>query len=161
MLGRVDARQLFRFSFHFGLFQALMPVVGWLAGRGLSQYIEAWDHWVAFVLLAAIGGKAIVDALGSKEEEAKVPDPTRGLSLVVLSIATSIDALAVGLSLALLKVSIWYPAVVIGVVTAGMTACAMLIGARVGQRFGVRIRILGGVILMGIGLKILVEHTLM
>ncbi len=161
MLGRVNGRQIFRFAFHFGLFQAGMPVIGWLAGRGLREYIESWDHWVAFALLALIGGKAIVDVFRGAEEDTSVPDPTRGLSLIVLSVATSIDALAVGLSLALLEVTIWYPAAVIGVITAGLTVCGMLLGARVGQRFGLRVRVLGGIILIGIGIKILVEHTLM
>ena len=161
MLGRVTGRQIFRFAFHFGLFQALMPVIGWLAGRGLSEYIESWDHWVAFTLLTLIGGKAIVDFFRGNDEEAKVPDPTRGLSLIVLSVATSIDALAVGLSLALLQVTIWYPSAIIGVVTAGLTVCGMLLGSRFGQRFGQQVRILGGVILIVIGIKILVEHTLM
>lgn len=159
MLGRVNGRQVFRFAFHFGLFQAAMPVIGWLAGRGLREYIESWDHWVAFVLLALIGGKAIADVLRGEEEDANVRDPTRGLSLIVLSVATSIDALAVGLSLALLHVTIWYPAAVIGVITAGLTVCGMLLGSRVGRRFGLRVRVLGGVILIGIGVKILIEHT--
>ena len=162
LLDRVDGRQVFRFAFHFGLFQAAMPVVGWLAGRGLRELIESWDHWVAFALLALVGGKAIVDAArGVENSDAHTSDPTRGLSLVVLSVATSIDALAVGLSLAMLEVVIWYPAAVIGVVTASLTVCGMLAGGRVGRRLGRRIRILGGVILLGIGVKILVEHTLM
>jgi manganese efflux pump family protein len=160
MLGRVNRRQVFRFAFHFGLFQALMPVIGWVAGRSLREYIENWDHWVAFGLLTLIGGKAIIDVIRPNDEEAKVVDPTRGLSLIVLSVATSIDALAVGLSLALLQVTILYPAAVIGVITAGLTVCGMLLGSRVGQHFGLRVRVLGGVILIGIGLKILVEHTL-
>jgi len=160
MLGHVNGRQVFRFAFHFGLFQAAMPVVGWLAGRGLQAYIESWDHWLAFVLLALIGGKAIVDVFRRDQDGAKVPDPTRGLSLIVLSVATSIDALAVGLSLALLQVTIWYPAAVIGVVTAGLTVCGMLLGSRVGQRFGLRVRVIGGVILIGIGLKILLGHMI-
>lgn len=161
MLERVNGRQIFRFAFHFGLFQAAMPIIGWLAGRGLREYIEAWDHWVAFILLTSIGGKAIFDVLQGEKEETNVADPTRGLSLIILSVATSIDALAVGLSLALLKVTIWYPAAMIGVVTAGLTVCGMLLGSRVGQRFGLRVQILGGIILISIGIKILVEHTLM
>jgi putative Mn2+ efflux pump MntP len=160
LLGRVTARQVFRFAFHFGLFQAAMPVLGWLAGRGLKEYIESWDHWVAFVLLAVIGSKAIFDAIKGEASEADVSDPTRGLSLVVLSIATSIDALAVGLSLAVLDVNIWYPCALIGIVTATLTVCGMFLGSRVGQRFGDRVRILGGLILLGIGVKILVEHTI-
>ncbi len=162
VLGRVSGRQVFRFAFHFGLFQAVMPIAGWVAGRGFSEYIESWDHWVAFVLLAAIGGNAIIGAVRGREDgQVEIADPTRGVSLVVLSVATSIDALSVGLSLALLDVTIWYPAVVIGVVTASMTICGMLLGARVGQRFGRRVRVLGGVILLAIGAKILVEHTLL
>ncbi len=162
MLGRVYGRQVFRFAFHFGLFQAVMPVVGWFAGHGLSEYIESWDHWVAFVLLALIGGKAIVDVFRDGDDtDGSGPDPTQGLSLIVLSVATSIDALAVGLSLALLQVTIWYPAAVIGVITAGLTVCGMLLGSRLGRRFGLRVRILGGGILIAIGFKILVEHTLM
>jgi len=161
LLGRVNGRQVFRFAFHFGLFQAAMPVVGWLAGRGLKEYIEAWDHWVAFGLLALIGGKAITDTIkGNGDGADRSPDPTRGLSLVLLSVATSIDALAVGLSLAVLDVDIWYPCVVIGLVTAALTVGGMFVGSRVGQRFGNRVRVVGGLILIGIGIKILVEHTL-
>jgi len=161
-LGRVNGRQVFRFAFHFGLFQAAMPVLGWFAGRGLSVYIETWDHWVAFALLTVIGGKGIYDVFrGDEEKNESTPDPTRGFSLIVLSVATSIDALAVGLSLAVLQVTIWYAAAVIGVVTAALTMCGMLLGSRVGQRFGLRVRALGGLILIGIGAKILAEHTLM
>lgn len=160
-LGRVSRRQVFRFAFHFALFQAVMPVMGWFAGRGLKEYIESWDHWVAFVLLGLIGGKAIVDVFREEDGDTDVSDPTRGFSLIALSVATSIDALAVGLSFAVLKVEIWYPALVIGVVTAALTVLGMLVGARLGRRFGLRVRVLGGVILIAIGIKILVEHTLM
>jgi manganese efflux pump family protein len=162
MLGRVNRRQIFRFTFHFGLFQAAMPVVGWFAGRGLREYIESWDHWVAFTLLGIIGGKAIVDTFRDSDQNDKTAtDPTRGSSLVLLSVATSIDALAVGLSLAALQVDIWYPAAMIGVITAAMTLAGMLLGARLGRRFGKRVRLFGGVLLIGIGIKILVEHTLL
>lgn len=162
MLGRVSGRQVFRFSFHFGLFQALMPVIGWLAGRGLSELIESWDHWIAFILLSVIGGKAIIDVIRGDDNDGKrAADPTRGMSLVVLSVATSIDALAVGLSLALLQVTIWYPAAVIGVVTTALTLSGMLLGSRIGQRFGQRVRVIGGLILISIGVKILVDHTIM
>jgi putative Mn2+ efflux pump MntP len=159
VLGRVDGRQVFRFAFHFGLFQAAMPVIGWLAGRGLREHIERWDHWVAFALLVFVGGKAIVDVFLEKDEEKKdVSDPTRGLSLIILSVATSIDAFAVGISLSLLQVTIWYPAAVIGLVTAILTVCGMLLGSQIGQRNGARVRVLGGLILIAIGVKILVEH---
>ena len=160
-IGQVNHRQIFRFSFHFGLFQAMMPVIGWLAGMGAARHLERWDHWIAFTLLAFVGGKAILGAL-RKEDDAKDPssanDPTRGLSLVMFSVATSIDALAVGLSLAALKVTIWTPAALIGIVTATLTVVGMLLGSRIGMHFGKRIEILGGLILIGIGAKILIGH---
>jgi len=157
----VTPRQVFRFAFHFGLFQAMMPLIGWAAGRSVSGYIQTWDHWIAFGLLSAIGGKAIYGALRADEDE-KPPasDPTRGWSLVLFSVATSIDALAVGLSLAVLDVVVWYPCLAIGVITAALTTLGMLFGPRLGARMGNRVEVIGGLILIGIGLKILVEHTL-
>ena len=160
-LGRVSRRQVFRVAFHFGLFQAFMPVLGWAAGQSVGPYIRAWDHWLAFALLSGVGVKAVLDALWrSGEEEARRPDPTRGWRLVALSVATSIDALAVGLSFAFLEVRIWYPCVVIGLVTAALTAIGMIFGARLGVRFGRGTEVLGGLVLMAIGLKIVLEHTL-
>jgi manganese efflux pump family protein len=157
-LGGVSGRQVFRFAFHFGLFQAMMPILGWLAGRSVASYISSWDHWLAFGLLVGIGGKAIVQAIRADGEEAKAGDPTRGVSLVLLSVATSVDALAVGLSFAVVRVNIWVPAAVIGLITAGLTSLGMLIGSRLGSRFGKRMEIVGGVVLVGIGVKILLSH---
>jgi len=162
-LGRVNRRQIFRFSFHFGLFQAMMPVIGWLAGMSAARHLERWDHWMAFMLLAFVGGKAVLGALRKEngaEDPSSANDPTRGLSLVMFSVATSIDALAVGLSLAALNVTIWTPAALIGIVTATLTVVGMLLGSRVGMRFGKRVEILGGVILIGIGVKILISHVM-
>jgi putative Mn2+ efflux pump MntP len=158
-LGRVSRRQVFRFAFHFGFFQAVMPIVGWLAGRGFYSHIRQWDHWIAFGLLALIGFKAIYDAWKGEDPTSR-RDPTRGWSLVLLSVATSIDALAVGLSLVALGVSIWYPSLIIGLVTALMTMLGMLLGARLGTRLGHRMKATGGIILVGIGFKILIEHLL-
>jgi putative Mn2+ efflux pump MntP len=159
-LGQVNRRQVFRFAFHFGLFQAFMPFLGWLAGRSIHDYIHRWDHWIAFGLLALIGGKAIYDARFGAAERLTAQDPTRGWSLVFLSLATSIDALAVGISLSVLGISLWYPCLVIGLVTASMTSLGMLLGSRLGGHFGRRMKVLGGLILMGIGLKILAEHLM-
>jgi putative Mn2+ efflux pump MntP len=175
-LGRVNAGQVFRFAFHFGLFQAAMPIVGWLAGRGLDVYIRTWDHWVAFGLLAAIGIKAIVDAVRphheSRAQRAAWPgpgerppdkDPTRGWMLLGLSIATSIDALAVGLTLGMLGGGIWLAVLVIGLVTAALTALGMYLGSKLGALFGARFshvtEIAGGAVLIAIGLKILLGHA--
>jgi putative Mn2+ efflux pump MntP len=158
-LCRVNARQTFRLGFHFGLFQALMPVLGWLAGLTVAAYIDAVAHWVAFVLLAAIGGRMIVGSFRDDEDRAaRAADPTKGLSLVVLSVATSIDALAVGVSLAMLSVDIWAPAVVIGVVAGAFTVVGLHLGCRLGAVVGRRMEAIGGVILILIGVRIVVEH---
>jgi len=166
-LGHVRGGQVFRLAFHFGLFQAFMPIIGWYAGRSLSRSIEAYDHWIAFALLTFIGARAIKECLCERKviksngghRENSQPDPTRGARLMLLSVATSIDALAVGLSLAFLNVSIWLPVVMIGVITAFLTMCGMFIGARLGFRFGRAMEIAGGLILIAIGIKIAVEHS--
>jgi manganese efflux pump family protein len=158
-LKTVDARQTFRLAWHFGLFQALMPVLGWLAGRSFARWITPVDHWIAFGLLGVIGGKMIYEAFKDDDrEEPRRSDPTKGWSLVLLSVATSIDALAVGLSLALLGVSIWWPAIVIGLVAGAFTTVGMQLGKRFGALLGRRMEVVGGVILIAIGVQILVEH---
>ena len=157
VLRQLTGRQLFRLSFHFGLFQALMPVIGWLAGQTIVQWVSSWDHWLAFSLLALVGGRMIYEAC-SADEKVDDRDPTKGLSLVLLSIATSIDALAVGFSLSIIGVSIWMPALVIGLVAGVLTVIGMLMGGRIGARWGSRVEILGGLVLIAIGTRILVEH---
>jgi manganese efflux pump family protein len=159
VLNPLTSRHLFRFGFHFGLFQFLMPVIGWLAGLTVQKWITDYDHWIAFILLAFVGGKMIWEAL-KHDDESMATDPTRGTTLVMLAVATSIDALAVGLTLAMLGVGIWRPAVVIGLVAAILTVVGMLLGRRLGQIWGKRVEICGGLILFGIGLKILIEHTM-
>lgn len=159
-LREISGRQVFRLAFHFGLFQFFMPVIGWAGGRQLVRFMEAWDHWIAFGLLVFVGGKAIYAALVGEEHQTGRGDPTRGWSLVILSIATSIDALAVGLSFAMLQVAIWYPVVVIGCITAALTIVGMRIGSRLGVHFGQRVEILGGLVLIGIGVKILIRHLM-
>lgn len=148
----------------FGLFQAVMPVLGWLLGSAFGSLIQSFDHWVAFALLALVGGKMLWEAVFSHEQvEAgePVPDGKDGIGLHelgVLAVATSIDALAVGISLALLEVNIWLTAAVIGVITFLLSVAAVFIGHRVGVRFQRPAEIIGGVILIGIGVSILVEH---
>lgn len=158
-LRTISGRQIFRLAFHFGLFQFLMPLIGWAGGRELTQFIGGWDHWIAFGLLVFVGLKAIHAALAGEEHHARRGDPTRGLSLIMLSIATSIDALAVGLSFAMLQVVIWYPVVVIGCITGALTIVGMRLGSRLGAHFGQRVEILGGLVLIGIGIKIVLQHT--
>ncbi|MBI5556758.1 MAG: manganese efflux pump [Deltaproteobacteria bacterium] len=155
----VSKRQLFRLGFHFGLFQGLMPILGWLAGLSLQSLICDYDHWLAFGLLSFVGGKMIHEAFGDGNDKEKT-DPTRGATMVMLSIATSIDALAVGLSLALIGVSIWTPALVIALTASTLTVAGMLMGGRIGMIWGKRVEVVGGLLLIAIGLKILVEHLL-
>jgi putative Mn2+ efflux pump MntP len=152
-------RPIFRLSFHFGLFQFLMPILGWLAGSSIATLISAFDHWVALALLAFVGGRMIRSGLDS-DSVPSPNDPSRGGTLVMLSIATSIDAFAIGLSLAMLHVAILYPSLVIGVVTAGLSLAGLLIGHRLGEAFGKRMEVLGGVILIGIGLRVLISHLM-
>ena len=157
VIAPLTARHVFRASFHFGLFQFMMPVLGWAAGTTVASHISSWDHWVAFALLAFIGGKMLWEAR-CPEEGKTCKDPTRGWSLVTLSVATSIDALAVGLSIAFLEVSIWQPAAIIGVICAAMSALGITFGSRLGQRWGRWAEVGGGVVLVGIGVRILVSH---
>lgn len=153
-------RQTFRIAFYFGFFQFMMPLLGWQATRSiLLDYIEPFDHWVAFGLLLIIGVKMIFEFFRTgKETQKNQEDPTKGFSLLLLSVATSIDALAVGMSLAALQVTILYPAVVIGVITFGMTILGTRIGPLLGRLVGRGAELLGGFILILIGVKILLEH---
>ncbi len=156
--GRISGgRATFRLSFHFGLFQFLMPLVGWAAGVGIAPLIVAFDHWIAFGLLIVVGLRMIHSAITQDAGKGR-EDPSRGVRLVVLSVATSIDALAVGLTLAFLDISIWWPSVAIGVVTASVCVLAIVMGNRLHVRFGRTAEAFGGVILVGIAIRILVAH---
>ena len=136
----------------------MMPILGWLAGVTIQKWVAAFDHWIAFGLLAFIGGKMIYESFQTDAEK-KGGDPTRGWSLIILSIATSIDALAVGLSMAVVGVAVWFPSVIIGIVAGLMTILGMHLGRKLGIKFGQRMELVGGVILIAIGIKILLEHT--
>lgn len=150
-------RPIFRLAFHFGLFQAMMPVIGWLAGLTVQSFVAAWSHWIAFGLLLFIGGRMIREALAADDDSERSNDPSRGLTMVALSVATSIDALAVGLTLAMLDVVIWMPSLVIGLVACAFTIAGLFLGTKAGQRWGKRVEVAGGVILVGIGFKILLS----
>ena len=152
-------KQAVRMAAFFGGFQFVMPVAGWFAGERLLGLIRNFDHWIAFGLLALIGGRMIYESFGlSEEEKASRPDQTQGMRLVVLSLATSIDALAVGLSLGVIRSSILYPAAVIGLISFVLTIAGAKLGPLSGRVAGRRAELLGGLILIGIGLKILFEH---
>jgi manganese efflux pump family protein len=152
-----SARPIFRIAFHFGLFQALMTLAGWAAGSGLASMIASVDHWVAVVLLAFVALRMIASGLDPRADTRTV-DPTRGLTLIMLSIATSIDAAAAGLSLAVLGCPVAFPVLAIGLVTASMSLAALTVGQRLGAAFGKRMEIVGGLVLLFIGARILITH---
>lgn len=148
-------RQVFRLSFHFGFFQFAMPLAGWALGRVVVEFTRQWAPWLAFAVLVFLGGKMIRESLGDENESTSRADPTTGMSLVALSVATSIDALGVGFSLGIMNGRILWAAIVIGLVAGIMTLCAMKLGRRLSARFGTRMGLLGGVILIIIAFKLL------
>lgn len=156
--GKINSkRAVFRLSFHFGLFQFLMPVIGWFSGRQFAELLFKLDHWIAFGLLLFVGYRMIHSAF-TPEQISKNDDPSKGRNLVLLSVATSIDALAVGFSLAMIDISIWYPSVIIGFITSGLSLIGLRLGNFASKRLSSLTTILGGLILIIIGMKILIEH---
>ena len=156
-LDQVTFRHTFRLSWHFGLFQAGMPVAGWLGGSAVSSITAAFAHLIATGLLVFIGLRMIYES-GKSSESKERYDPTRGWSLVGLSLATSIDALAVGLSIGLIGISIWMPAAVIGMVTIIITYLGVRIGRRAGHLLGPWAERIGGLVLIAIGIRVIVQH---
>jgi putative Mn2+ efflux pump MntP len=137
-----------------------MPIIGWSTGLTVRSFIEQYDHWIAFGLLAFVGGHMIREAFHHEKDQEKKSDPTKGMTLVILSVATSVDALAVGLSLSMLKISIWFPAIVIGIVATLFTATGLHMGKKMGASSHISqyAEFFGGIVLLVIGLKILYEH---
>lgn len=150
--GARGPRAVFRLAFHFGLFQFLMPVLGWTVGIRVSGVVLAVQDLVAAGLLTVVGLRMIRSEQGIREGPRQ--DPSRGFTLVTLSVATSLDALAIGFSLALLRVSIWYSSVVIGTVTGLLSVCGVRLGNRLGSGFGRRMEIAGGILLTLLGARI-------
>jgi putative Mn2+ efflux pump MntP len=146
-----------RLAVAFGIFQFVMPIVGWLAGLTVVEIIASFDHWIAFALLALVGGKMIWEGFEKESDEEKA-DQTRGWPLLLLSIATSIDALAVGFSFSVLKNPILFPAVIIGIVCFVMTTVGMIFGKVLAKIFGKKVEIFGGIVLIAIGVMILIDH---
>lgn len=160
-VGKVKPRQMITVGLWFGGFQALMPTIGYYLGQYALEFIESFDHWIAFVLLALIGANMIREAFSDDEDklEENGNDPFAAKEMVVLAVATSIDALAVGIALAMMqKYSIGAAAAVIGVITFVLSAIGLRIGAIFGDKYKKPSEIAGGIILILIGLKILLEH---
>jgi putative Mn2+ efflux pump MntP len=145
-----DGRSQFRLIFHFGWFQTMMTVLGLLAGSTLARFLDGYGNWIALALLAFVGANMIRS--GFSHEDHIRPNPSKGGSLVMLSVATSLDALVVGLSMAMLKTPILIPSIIIGIVAAGLSAVGLFTGAKLGELFGKRMEIVGGLVLIGIGL---------
>ncbi len=153
----VTPRHVFRIAFHFGLFQFMMPILGWLVGSVVSTEVVAYGPWLAFVLLGIIGSKMILDAISNSGIRTD-SDPSRGWMLVALSLATSIDALAAGLSMSFLQVSVWLPCVVIGLVATLFSAVGITFSGRVLRRWGRAASLVGGCMLVLVGIRIVVSH---
>jgi putative Mn2+ efflux pump MntP len=154
---------ILRGSLFFGAFQIIMPIIGWFLGKTVVSYIQTVDHWVAFTLLAFIGGKMLAGAIPRKNKK-RTPEKNTDIqnigSLITLAIATSIDALAVGLSFSMVNQDIWIPALIIGCITFTLCFIGFEFGKKIGVAFGNGSQVIGGLILIGIGVKILLEHIL-
>jgi putative Mn2+ efflux pump MntP len=162
-LRKISAGQSVRLALAFGGFQGVMPILGYLAGRAIAEnaWVAASDHWIAFGLLGFLGGKMIYEARFLEDDEEpsyEGVDPTKSATLLVLAIATSVDALAVGASLAFLHVTILGPSLVIGVLTAVLAVVGAHLGRRIGQALGKRVEVAGGIALILIGLRIVIDH---
>jgi manganese efflux pump family protein len=155
-LNRIAFLQATRFAFMMAFFQGLNPFIGWFAGNGIVRYIRDFDHWIAFALLTIIGIRMIIDSL-SKVEKRNF-NPTRFSTMLMLALATSIDALIVGVSLAFTNVNIYWACFIIGSVTFIASMLGILFGKKTGERFSKRLEVAGGLVLILIGLKILMDH---
>ena len=150
--------RLLRMPVLFGAFQALMPFLGWLGGVAVAERVASWDHWLAFALLAGIGGKMVWEAWRGGDDDCPTADPFAWGRLLVLAVATSIDALAAGLTIAVIDLPVVFTLAIIGATTAALCLPAVLLARRLGTRWAGRAEVVGGLVLIGIGTKILVDH---
>jgi putative Mn2+ efflux pump MntP len=158
---RILTRHVLLVALFFGGFQALMPLCGWFVGGRVGPWVAAWDHWIAFALLGTIGGKMLWEARGADDEAgAKQSDEALfGLRvMLVLALATSVDAFAVGVTLPMLSAPLLLSILTIGITTAVLSAVALYFGRRLGAMLGRRLDMVGGLVLIGLGIKILIEH---
>lgn len=161
-LKKATEAQAAKVALFFGGFQALMPFLGWLFGLSFEKYIKAFDHWIALILLGAIGGKMLYESFKEDDNEEKEDnDPLNSKSLIILAIATSIDALAVGVTMAFLDVNIVLAVILIGVITFIISFSGVIIGNKVGEYLKNYAEIVGGIILILIGISIFLEHTIL
>jgi manganese efflux pump family protein len=154
---QLHIRHVLRMAGFFGGFQAFMPVIGYLAGLTVRQYVSSYDHWIAFGILAAVGLKMIYESFKIKEEK-NTPDPSSLMVVLILAVATSIDALAVGVTISLITNAIALAVIIIGAVTFGMSFAGVYIGKKFGHFFEGGIEIIGGLVLIALGIKIVIQH---
>ena len=157
---KVTVGHYLRLSLAFGFFQFMMPLIGYAAGVTVEPLIKGYDHWVAFALLSYIGGKMIYEGLKHRDDTCEVKDPSRGKTLLVLAVATSIDALAAGLSFGVLSRPILVPAIIIGLVCIAFSVVGVYIGKKAGALVGQKGEIIGGLCLIAIGVKTLLDHLM-
>jgi len=157
---KISFRHAAKISFSFAFFQGILPVVGWYMGSGIKEYVESFDHWIAFILLVFLGGRMIAESF-KNDDQNELSDIYSFRHIVTLSIATSIDALVVGFSYALASTrNIFGGALIIGAVTFFFAMLGIRIGKDVGSSLGPKVELFGGIILIGIGLKIVIQHLL-
>lgn len=159
MLKKSKISKFIEIALIFGIVQFIFPVLGWALGAAVAKYIASFDHWIAFGLLAYLGGKMVYESF-QKDDKCELVDANNFWNLVMMAVATSIDAMVVGLSLALIGESIIGPAAIIGFVTFSVCLAGLTVGQKIGHLFENKAELVGGLVLIGIGVKILVEHLL-
>jgi manganese efflux pump family protein len=159
ILTEITFKKALRIAFSLSVFQAVMPIIGWTIGREIAFLIKDFDHWVAFGLLFIIGVKMIIESFKTDEPDKKM-NPLEFKVLMWLSLATSIDALIVGIGFSVTEINLWITALIIGFTTGFFSMLGILFGKTTGLTFGKRMEILGGIILIFIGVKILFEHLM-
>ncbi len=159
IIRKFELRRVIKIACYMGIFQGAMPAVGWMIGKGAQQYVVAFDHWIAFGLLGVIGGKMIWEALKGEDDDKRCFNPSKTIVLLGLAFATSIDAIVVGVGFGLLDTTLLLPVIIITVVTFVFSFVGVGIGIKFGQKYNKSAEILGGVVLIGLGLKTLLEHT--
>lgn len=157
ILNKIDFTNATKIAVTLAVFQAVMPLIGWLAGSGIARYAQSFDHWIAFGILALLGGKMIYESFKSSPEDRSF-NPLQFRIMIGMALATSMDALIVGFSFALLDFKILISSVIIGSVTYIVAMLGMLFGKNIGAKFGSRMEMIGGIVLILIGLKVLIEH---
>ncbi|WP_025006773.1 manganese efflux pump MntP [Marinilabilia salmonicolor] len=157
---KLRVSQIFKVALYMAVFQASMPLIGWFIGSSFKGLVAAYDHWIALFLLGSIGGKLIYDGLRKAEEETSCFCPSNHLVLAGMALATSIDALVVGIGFGVLSIHIWMAVFIIGITTFFFSVAGVLLGMTIGERLNRGLEVLGGLVLIGMGFKIFLSHTI-